>query len=120
MVQIEMYEQKLSTAEQLHEATRRELETAREDHSRLRGDYEHVRRQLDDSLATVASVVEEVKGLTVALYREQEQRQLAGHAKDQEEHAANENPKKPGFLRRVFTGKPKRTRKGKFARVGPS
>jgi hypothetical protein len=66
------------------------------------------------------NLTEEIKGLTIALHHEQAQRlQLAA---DVDDKAEDDEPKKPGFLRRVFTGKPKpkRPRKGKFARVGPS
>ena len=48
-------------------------------------------------------------------YEDPERRGFAAQVED-------EQLQKPGFLRRVFTGKtkPKRRRKGKFARVGPS
>ena len=60
-----------------------------------------------------------MKGLTIALHHEQNQRlALEAHVED-ETVDEDEKAKKPSVLRRMFTRKPKRKR-GKFARVGPS
>ena len=63
------------------------------------------------------NLTEEIKGLTIALHHQQNQRlAIEAHIKDEDEE---EKPKKAGLLRRVFARKPKR-KHGKFARVGPS
>jgi uncharacterized coiled-coil DUF342 family protein len=104
---------KLEHSEREHESTRRECDTLRDDVGHLRG----LTSQQSDA---IQNLTEEMKGLTIALHHEQNQRlALEAHIQDEEEE---QKPKKPGFLRRAFTGKPKpkRRRKGKFARVGPS
>jgi excisionase family DNA binding protein len=96
------------------------LEGAERENVRLVSEVDHLRGLTDQQANTMQNLTEEIKGLTVALHHEQGQlRQLVA---DVDDKADDEGPKKPGFLRRVFTGKPKprRTRKGKFARVGPS
>ena len=63
------------------------------------------------------NLTEEIKGLTIALHHQQNQRlAIEAHIKDEDEE---EKTKAVGFLRRVDTRKAKRKR-GKFARVGPS
>ena len=66
------------------------------------------------ALPTDAESVRDRQEVTIGPHHEDpERRGFATQAEDEE-------MKKPGFLRRVFTGKPKRKRKTKFARVGPS
>ena len=63
------------------------------------------------------NLTEEIKGLTIALHHQQNQRlAIEAHIKDEDEE---EKPKKYGLWRRVFARKPKRKHR-KFARVGPS
>jgi hypothetical protein len=109
-VEAEVLRVKLEAAEQAHDATRRELEGVRDS-------FERTQHQLDESLACVRSLTEEMKGLTIALHHEQNQRlALEAHVTDESEE---EEEKKRGFLRRVLARRPQRKR-GKFARVGPS
>jgi chromosome segregation ATPase len=109
---------KLEHSEQRLEATRRECEARCRTSERAESEVNHLRGMNTQQGDTIQNLTEEIKGLTIALHHEQGQRrQLEAHVEDT---AEDEEPKKPGFLRRAFTGKPKRKRKGKFARVGPS
>jgi len=111
---------KLGASDDRNEATRREHDMLRETLERSDRDIDHLRGLTSQQADTMQNLTEEIKGLTIALHHEQTQRlQLAADVDDQ---AEDDEPKKPGFLRRVFRGKPKpkRRRKGKFARVGPS
>jgi excisionase family DNA binding protein len=58
-------------------ASERENDLLSQDMGRLRGDYERAQDQLDSALSSVGSLTEEIKGLTVALHREQEHHALA-------------------------------------------
>jgi len=108
---------KLEGAEERNEATRREQETLRETLERSDRDTDHLRGLTTQQSDTIRNLTEELKGLTIALHHEQRQRlELAAHIEDR---AEKEPPKKAGFLRCVFSRKPKRQRR-KFARVGPS
>ena len=114
---------KLEHAEEQHEATRREYEAAQREHEMVRemlgSDVEHLRGLTTQQAETIQNLSEEMKGLTIALHHEQNQRlALESHSKDENEDE-DEKPKKAGLLRRVFARKPKR-KHGKFARVGPS
>ena len=116
IVQAERAEDKLVAAEQILEAARREQETLRETLDRSDRDIDHLRGLTIQQGDTMQNLTEEIKGLTIALHHEQGQRrELGAHAGDDAEDVES---KRPGFLRRVFTGKPQRKR-GKFARVGP-
>ncbi len=108
--QVEVYRGKLEYAE-------RESDAVRGERGLLQSDVEHLRKTNTQLGDTVQNLTEELKGLTIALHHEQNQRlALESHVKDEDE---NEKPKKPGLFRRAFSRKPRRKR-GKFARVGPS
>ncbi len=115
-MQAERAEAKVSTTEQLLEAARREQDTLRGTLERSDRDSEHLRNLTTQQADTIQNLSEELKGLTIALHHEQNQRlALEADIKDENE----EEETKRGFLRRAFTRKPKRNRQ-KFARVGPS
>jgi len=100
------------------EALKLKLEGVHREIDLLTADVDHLRAQNMQQSDTMQSLTEEIKGLTIALHHEQAQRlQLEAGVDDK---AEDEEPKRPGFLRRVFTGKPKRRRKQRFSRVGPS
>ena len=122
--ELEILRLKLRHAEEQHDAARREHEAAQRESETIRemlgSDVEHLRGLTTQQGDTIQNLTEEIKGLTIALHHEQGQlRQLEA---DVDDKAEDDEPKKPGFLRRAFMGKPKpkRRRKGKFARVGPS
>ena len=115
--ELEILQVKLEASEERNEATRREQETLRGTLDRSDQDINHLRGLTSQQADTIQNLTEEMKGLTIALHHEQNQRlALETHIKDEEEE---QEEKKRGFLRRAFTRKPKRKR-GKFARVGPS
>jgi excisionase family DNA binding protein len=107
---------KLEVSEIQQESLSKEVETVREtlgavrqEGERTRGDYEHTRDQLDSALRSVGSLTEEIKGLTVALHREQERHALAA--------APVEEPfkePKPGLIKRLFT----RNKRPRHVRIG--
>jgi arginine deiminase len=110
---------KLEHSEREHESTRREHETLQRGLERAETEVEHLRGLTTQQAETAQNLTEEIKGLTIALHHEQNQRlELASPSKDEDEER-NETTESAGFLRRVFKRKPKRKR-GKFARVGPA
>ena len=60
-IEVEVLHVKLEAAEHAHEATHQELET-------LRATFERTQHQLGDALASVRSLTDEVKGLTVMIH----------------------------------------------------
>lgn len=104
---------KLEHSEREHATTSDALED-------MRSEVGHLRSMNTQQADTIQNLAEEMKGLTIALHHEQNQRlALEAHVTDESEEEDEEKEKKRGFVRRVFTRKPKRKR-GKFARVGPS
>jgi excisionase family DNA binding protein len=90
-------------------ASERENDLLSQDMGRLRGDYERVQDQLDSALSSVGSLTEEIKGLTVALHREQERHALAA--------APVEEPfrePKPSLMKRLFA----RNKRPRHVRIG--
>ena len=110
---------KLEHSEREHESTRREHETLQRGLERAETEVEHLRGLTTQQAETAQNLTEEIKGLTIALHHEQNQRlELASPSKDEDEER-NGKTESAGFLRRVFKRKPKR-KQGKFARVGPA
>lgn len=101
--EVEVLRTKLSAAEQHHEASRRELQSAND---QLRQDHDHTRRLLENALDSIGSLTEQMKAQAIMLHRAQGMQELAA--------PPAEEPAKPGVLKRWFG----RTRRPRHVRIG--
>jgi hypothetical protein len=99
-IEVAVLREKLLSAEELHEATRRELDASQSANGQLRLDLDRSQDQLGQALESVHLLSGEIQGLTAVLHREQDRRAL--------EAPPVEEPAKPGVLARWFGGRRKR------------
>jgi hypothetical protein len=104
--QLAVYQIKLDSAEREHDTTRRAME-------RSEGEIDHLRSINSQQAVTIQNLAEEIKGLTVALHREQERHALPTAPMEAliEEPA---NLPKPGLFTRLFA----RNKRPRHVRIG--
>ena len=98
--EVAVLREKLSSAEELHEATRREFEASQSAHEQLREDHDHTRRLLENALDSIGSLTEQMKAQSILQHQLQQHRAL--------EAPPPEEPAKPGVLKRWFGGRRRR------------
>jgi excisionase family DNA binding protein len=107
--ELEVLRVKLAAADALSEATQKEHEALRDTIRRSDEDITHLRGLTVQQAESVRNLTEEVKGLTVALHREQERHALAA--------APVEEPfrePKPSLMKRFFA----RNKRPRHVRIG--